>query len=124
MDLQPNQQINMTLGIDAFSFRSFAMRGMTKMKDEKSVIDEGECKTSTHKIKNDDEDYMDELKEIFDDNSISYSNENVIFNHGFIFLGISLDYKYPPKILHIYTKENGCYDKSIRSRAKILQKIM
>lgn len=41
------------------------------------------------------------------------SDAYMTINNGFIYLGISHDFKYPPKILYLSLKENGSFDQSI-----------
>ena len=101
-NLTNNEWIPMTLGIDAFSFQCLLASGLKTLKKTTS---------QSHEI-------VDDKNE-----EIGICNE-LLYNNGFIFLGIPLDYKYPPKILHISIKDNGCYDATIQKKAESILKIL
>ena len=78
-----------TLGIDAFAFRSFSTVALTKQPNPKE-----ECQ------------------------------ENVVFNNGFIFMLVPLDYRLPPKILHIKIEKNGNYNDKIKKIADTVRNVL
>ena len=49
----------------------------------------------------------------FQDTSVFKSSQPKEFSHGFVFLHIPVDARFPVKVLHVAKKENGCYDARI-----------
>lgn len=117
-----NKPLLMTLGIDAFSFRSFVSFGMTNLKANKAQDNSQPIKSQTiesaeeeeYEYENNDDENDEKYDEVIE------TNGQMVLNNGFIYLGIPHDFKFPPKILYISLKSKGSYDESIKEISDIV----
>ena len=89
-----------TLAIDAFCFRSFAgpSLNLPKERREKNVLDNEE-------------------------GLMIVQQDQLQFNHGFVFLLIAHDYRLPVKIVHLAANKGGAYNKGIDEKAEAIRKV-
>lgn len=78
-----NNNLAVTLAIDAFAFRSFSTTALTSYS-----------------------------------NPISDQNESTVYNNGFLFMMIPIDFRYPPLDVHIEKESSGSYNDNIDKIAK------
>lgn len=120
------KSLSMTLGIVAFSFRSFVSFGMTILKAYKAQDNSQQIKSQTIESAEEEEYEYENNNDENDEkyNEVIKTNGQMALNNGLIYLGIPHDFKFPPKILYISLKSKGSYDESIKKFLTLLFKIL